>query len=63
MVTNSKHNLQKHKEGNRTPGKLKKTSLLPQGLGVQEREGLGVVDGAQGRRGLLTEWRQAVGAG
>ena len=32
MVTNSKHNLQEHKEGNRTPVKLKKTSLLPQGL-------------------------------
>ena len=43
--------------------KLVIKSLLPQGLGVQEREGLGVVDGAQGRRGLLTEWRQAVGAG
>lgn len=36
--------------------------MLPQDLGVQEREGLGAVDAARGRKGLLTQWRQALGA-
>ena len=54
------------KEKNKYWTQLENTHVTPQSSrdeGLLLLYGLESVDGAQGRRGLLTEWRQALGAG